>query len=61
VEHPIAGDILEQHNGHVRNGIHHQPANFHLNFHKNLKSNRWSAEQWSAGRPRPAEPGKAPR
>ena len=37
-QHSIAANIFQQHDRHVGNRIHHQPANFHFYFHKILKS-----------------------
>src|ERR1022692_782068 len=32
-EHGVAIDVLEDDNGHVGDGIHHKPADFHFDFH----------------------------
>src|ERR1017187_7156652 len=33
----IAADVLQDHDGHVRDGVHHQAADFHFDFHKTLQ------------------------
>src|ERR1035438_6420277 len=34
----IAADVLQDHDGHVGDGVHHQAANFHFDFHKTLQA-----------------------
>src|ERR1035438_10202892 len=34
----ITADVLQDHDGHVRDGVHHQAADFHFDFHKTLQA-----------------------
>ena len=32
-QHRVTANVLQNHDGHVGNRVHHEPANFHLHFH----------------------------